>query len=288
MARPPGTSTPLEHSICQHTFESLAAGVDGEEVSVGARIRESSYDSKMPKNSGGPTRTDTVYELLRTDILNGVLESGMRLKFPELCARYDTSVGVAREALTKLASAGLVKSQPHLGFVVTPLSLDDLAELTAARIELETLVLRLSIQDGDVAWEAQAVAAHHVLERTPFIDEKSAGQSTRAWAEAHAAFHLALLEGCKNRRLFEIARTLRDEAELYRQWSIAPGRGKGRDIAKEHREILQASIARQADRAADLLRDHIALTTRLLQPEPEETSKPKARTARRKQAPRSA
>jgi DNA-binding GntR family transcriptional regulator len=236
----------------------------------------------MSKSSGGPTRTDAVYEMLRSDILNGVLESGARLKFPELCEKYGTSVGVAREALTKLASAGLVKSQPHLGFVVTPLSIGDLAELTEARIELETLVLRLSIQDGDVDWEARVVAAHHVLDRTPFVDGTSPGQSTRAWAEAHAAFHLALLDGCANRRLFEIAKTLRDEAELYRQWSVAPSRGKGRDVAKEHREIMQATVARDAGLATDLLREHIALTTRLLQPEPEQ--KPK----RRKPAPKSA
>ncbi|MCE7001627.1 GntR family transcriptional regulator [Kibdelosporangium philippinense] len=231
----------------------------------------------MAKRTGGPTRTDAVYEQLRSDILGGVLESGTRLKFPELCAKYDTSVGVAREALTKLVSAGLVQSEPHLGFVVTQLTLEDLAELTQARIELETLVLRLSIQEGDVDWEAQVVAAHHVLERTPFVDSTSATQSTRGWAEAHAAFHLALLNGCKNRRLVEIARTLRDEAELYRQWSVAPGRGKGRDVAKEHREIMQATVARDADRAVERLRDHIVLTTQLLQPQAEQEPKPKRR-----------
>ena len=230
----------------------------------------------MPTSSAGTTRTDALYEVLRADILSGVLESGTRLKFPELCARYGTSVGVARETLTKLVATGLVKSQPHLGFVVTPLSIDSLTELTEARIELETLVLRMSIQDGDVGWEARLIAAHHVLERTPFVDTGAATSSTRGWAEAHAAYHLALLDGCHNRRLFEVAKTLRDEAELYRQWSIAPGRGKGRDIAKEHREILKAAIARDADRAAKLLTDHIALTTQLLLPEPEKPARKRA------------
>ena len=230
----------------------------------------------MPKSNGGPTRTDAIYEVLRADILSGALESGQRLKFPELCSRYETSVGVAREALTKLAAAGFVKSQPHLGYVVTPRSLDDLADLTEARLQVEPLVLRLSIQDGDVAWESRVVAAHHVLDRTPFIDETSGSRSTRDWAEAHAAFHLALLDGCANRRLLAIAKSLRDEAELYRQWSVAPGRGKGRDVAQEHREILNATVSRETRLASDLLHEHIALTTRLLQPE----SKPK----RRKQA----
>jgi DNA-binding GntR family transcriptional regulator len=173
-----------------------------------------------------------------------------------------------------------VRSQPHLGFVVTPLSLADLAELTEARIQLETTVLRLSIQDGDVDWEAKVVAAHHILERTPFSDETT-DSTTRSWAEAHAEFHLALLDGCHNRRLFEIARTLREEAELYRQWSVSPGRSKGRDVAKEHREILRATIARNAGEAADLLAAHITLTTSLLQPDPETPPKrrPRARRA---------
>jgi DNA-binding GntR family transcriptional regulator len=59
---------------------------------------------------------------------------------------------------------------PHIGFTVTPLSAEALTELTQARLEIEPLVLGLSIEAGDLAWEAQAVAAWHVLERTPLMD----------------------------------------------------------------------------------------------------------------------
>lgn len=218
----------------------------------------------MATTGTGVTRTDGVHARLREDILGGVLPPGQRLKFPELCRRYDTSVGAAREALTRLASAGLVRSQAHQGYVVTPLSVEDLAELTVARVEIECLVLRMAISEGDVRWEADAIAAHHLLERAPYLDPDNPARSTGEWAAAHTAFHEALLAGCGNRRLREVANGLRDEAELYRQWSITPAQAKGRDVGAEHRAILAAVITREADLAVRLLGEHISMTTRLL------------------------
>jgi len=212
----------------------------------------------------GVTRTDGVHARLREDILGGVLPPGQRLKFPELCKRYDTSVGAAREALTRLESAGLVRGQAHQGYVVTPLSVEDLSELTAARVEIECLVLRMAIAEGDVRWEADAIAAHHLLERATYLDPDNPARSTAEWAAAHAAFHEALLAGCGNRRLREVATGLRDEAELYRQWSITPALAKGRDVAAEHRAILDAAVARDLELAVRLLGEHISLTSRLL------------------------
>jgi DNA-binding GntR family transcriptional regulator len=213
-------------------------------------------------SSDGSTRADGVYRRLRADILGGRLVPGQRLKFPELSRRYDTSVGAAREALTRLVTDGFVRTQSHQGFTVTPLSHEDLAELTRARVEVESLVLRLAVLDGDMRWEADAVAAHHVLERTPFLGDGD--HPTDEWSAAHAEFHHALVAGCRNRRLRAMARGLREEAELYLQWSVSFGREPDRDLPGEHRALLHAAIGRDADRAADLLRDHIAHTAQLL------------------------
>jgi DNA-binding GntR family transcriptional regulator len=214
--------------------------------------------------TAGVTRTDGVHARLREDILGGILSPGQRLKFPELCRRYDTSVGAAREALTRLASAGLVRSQAHQGYVVTPLTVEDLAELTVARVEMEGLVLRMSIAEGDVRWEADAIAAHHLLERATYLDPDNPARSTAEWAAAHAEFHVALLAGCGNRRLREVAIGLRDEAELYRQWSITPALAKGRNVAAEHRAMLDAAVSRDTELAVRLLSEHISLTSKLL------------------------
>ncbi|WP_445397743.1 GntR family transcriptional regulator [Streptomyces sp. LE64] len=213
---------------------------------------------------GGTTRTEGIYRTLRSDILGGRLVPGERLKFPDLCERYNTSVGAAREALTRLKGEGFVKAQPRQGYMVTPLSHSDLADLTEARTEIEPLVLRLSVEQGDMRWESDAVAAHHMLERTPFFAEGEQGGISDDWTEAHAAFHLALIAACRNRRLLDTAKAMREEAELYRQWSVSFGQEPHRDLAGEHRALLDAAVSRDGDLAARLLRDHISHTTRLL------------------------
>lgn len=214
--------------------------------------------------SGGTTRTDGIYQALRGDILGGRLIPGERLKFPDLSERYKVSVGATREALTKLTAEGLVTAKAHQGYLVRALSHRDLAELTQARVEIESLVLRMSVREGDMRWEANAVAAHHLLERTQYRDPEDPNHPTDEWSVAHAAFHNALLAGCGNRRLLETAQSLRQEAELYLQWSVSFGNEPHRDVAGEHRAILDAAISRDADQAQNLLRDHIAHTAQLL------------------------
>ncbi|BDH59561.1 GntR family transcriptional regulator [Tsukamurella sp. PLM1] len=210
------------------------------------------------------TRVDAVYDALRADVLAGRRPPGERLKFPDLSAAYGASVSVIREALTRLAAEGMVTSQAHLGFTVTELSADSLGDLTDARLVLESLVLERSIAEGDVGWESEVVATHHRLERTPLLSEDEPVRVSDEWVQAHAAFHAAILAGCANKRLVQMTRALRDEAELYRRWSLPLGLERDRDLAGEHRRIMELTLARDAAGAAAALRDHIAHTTRLL------------------------
>ncbi|MFC4945137.1 GntR family transcriptional regulator [Pseudonocardia sp. GCM10023141] len=210
------------------------------------------------------TRTDELYARIRGDILGGRLVPGEHLRFPQLPQHYEASVGATREVLTRLAADGLVLSEARRGYRVRPLSHSDLLELTQARVEQESLVLRLSITDGDTSFEAQAVAAHHMLERAPYLDEADPSHPTPVWAAAHAAFHEALLAGCANRRLLATALSLRAEAELYRAWGVAFGGDSGHDVAQEHRMLLHHTVGRDTDAAVQLLRDHIAHTAQLL------------------------
>jgi DNA-binding GntR family transcriptional regulator len=207
------------------------------------------------------TRTDDVHAWLRADILAGRRRPGDRLKFPELCVQFDASVGVIREALTRLEEQGLVHSEAHQGFEVIRLSLDDLNSLTDARVEMEGLVLRRAVQEGDIAWEGAVVSAHHVLERTALLEEAGPSRMSDSWAAAHAAFHEILLNGCGNGRLRALAQSLRDEAELYRRWSVPLGDSPPRDLAAEHQALMEACLARDADLAVARLTAHINRTT---------------------------
>lgn len=200
------------------------------------------------------------YEALRADILAGRLRPGSKLGFAGLVARHECSIGALREALQRLAEQGLVVNELQHGFRVVPISAEDLTDLTAARCEIEVLALRYAIRDGDVDWEAGAVAAHHVLERARQYEPDDPGRFSEEWAVAHERFHRAALAGCGNRRILATATAMRDSAELYRRWST-PLHDRARDVADEHRATLAAVIARDEDLAADLLRFHIQRTT---------------------------
>jgi DNA-binding GntR family transcriptional regulator len=222
--------------------------------------------AKKPKRTLG----SAVGEKLREDILTGRYRPAERLMFPDLCERYGASVGVTREALASLAAEGLVQTRAHQGYIVRPLSSEDLTELTAARIALEPIVLRKSIEEGDVEWEGRVVAAHHVLARTQRERPDDPSGVTNEWADAHEAFHAALFSGCGNKRLLAITQMLGTEAALYRRWS--PPFETDRDVSAEHAALVDAVVARDADKAADLLCTHIAYTAQLLLTHSEELS----------------
>ncbi|MEY2580193.1 MAG: hypothetical protein QOE09_42 [Ilumatobacteraceae bacterium] len=211
------------------------------------------------------TRGEQVYTQLRNDILSGRVLPGTRLRFAELTERYDCSTSVVREGLTRLAEQGLVQSEPQHGFRVTPLSDDDLDDLTTARCALEGLVLRMSIEHGDIAWESDLVAAHHALDRTAMETTADPVVMSEEWTLAHSRFHLALLAACPNQRLLTMALSLRDAAELYRRWSRPIGHDQHRDVPGEHRALVDAALRGDATEAVQLLEEHLRRTTRALE-----------------------
>ncbi|WP_064745544.1 GntR family transcriptional regulator [Pseudonocardia acaciae] len=218
--------------------------------------------------SGTPTRAERVYGELRADILAGRKLPGQRLPFAELTERYGASMGVVREALTRLTAEGLVESEPQYGYRVRRISSGDLRHLTEARCAIETLVLRMAVEHGGVAWESEVLAAHHRLERTPTMCAEDPDRLSDDWVIAHAGYHNALLDGCPNPRLRAVAGSLRDSAELYRRWSLPLG-GEDRDVAGEHRAILNAVLAHDPDAATAVYTRHLQHTTNVLLAHPE-------------------
>ena len=208
------------------------------------------------------TRTEQVYEVIRSELLNGGLHPGQKLKMVDFTERFGVSQSVIREALTRLTEQDLLIASPQRGFRVRDLSVEDIAELTETRIQVESLALRLAVERGDLQWETEILAAHHRLERTPVIRDD--GTVSEDWSTAHRDFHQALLNGCGNRRLESVANSLRDSAELYRRWYWVLTDDHQRDLAREHRELKELALARDADRAIEVLTEHIDRAPSLL------------------------
>jgi len=202
---------------------------------------------RMTVRDSSVNLTQSAYEQLRADLLACRILPGSRLKIQDLCTRLSVSLGAIREALSRLTSEGLVIAEPQRGFRAAPISPEDLKDLTRVRIEIDSLCLRLAVEQGDVAWESRLVAAFHRLSRTP---ERAAGDPTRSsddWAEAHAGFHTALVEGCGSPWLLRLHGQLYDQSERYRRLSVSVAPRK-RNIGDEHQKMLDAVLATRRKR----------------------------------------
>jgi DNA-binding GntR family transcriptional regulator len=210
-----------------------------------------------------PNMTQGAYEGLRADLLACRIPPGRKLKIQELCLRFSVSLGAIREALSRLTSEGLVVSEPQRGFRAAPISASDLVDLTMVRIEVDSLCLRRAIACGDVNWESHLVAAAHRLARTPERVPDDPARTNEDWAEAHAAFHLALVAGCDSPWLLHLHTLLYAQSERYRRLSV-PFAISGRNVNEEHQAIVTATLARDSEDAVRLLATHLEATTHIL------------------------
>ena len=170
-------------------------------------------------------------------------------------SRFSVGQSAVREAASRLAEPGLSLVIQQRGCGVRNLSVKDIVGLTETRVEIESVALRLAIERGDVRWETQIVVAHHLLERTPLVDDN--GKYREEWGLRHRDFHQALTAGCHNARLQEVVLGLRASAELYRRWWWALATDRRRDVAAEHRQLMDLTLARDADAAIEALAFHI-------------------------------
>ncbi len=205
-------------------------------------------------------RTESAYAELRADLLACRLLPSAKLNIVDLTTRHGVSLGAVREALSRLTAEGLVIAEMNRGYRVAPVSELELLDLTSTRIEIEVTCLRLAIRAGGVEWESRIVAEHHRLSRTP---ERVVGDEDRVsdvWADAHKDFHAALVSACDSPWRLRLRSLLYDQTERYRRLSV-PALPQERDIAAEHKALMDAALARDEKLAAKLITAHLNATT---------------------------
>jgi len=202
----------------------------------------------------GETIGDLAYRRLRADIVNGRLKPLAKLKPDLLRGDYGASVSTLREILSRLAAEGLVTAEGQRGFRVAEISRADLRELADLRILLETTALRRSIAEGDLEWQGSVVAAHYTL--SVIEAELMAGNraSVERWVRHDWGFHHATIAACKQEALMRTHASVFDRYARYHML-VLDFRGEG--VARQHRDLRDLVLARDADAACALLVDHV-------------------------------
>lgn len=189
-------------------------------------------------------RTAFVLETIKSSILNGRLRPGQPLVEAELAASFGVSKTPVREALKTLCGSGLVVMTAYRGASVRIADAAMVDQVSDVRMVLEPEALRRGVERGALftaAAEALAGAAQG---------------DVSGMNEANRAFHRALYRSCGNPLMIEMLDGLRDQTALISVtgWGVSP---TWEEEAGEHRDILTAAQAGEADRAAVLLRAHI-------------------------------
>ncbi|HEX2314785.1 MAG TPA: GntR family transcriptional regulator [Thermomonospora sp.] len=86
-------------------------------------------DVAGPRIGTRPQLSDEVAAGLREMIMDGRVRPGQYLRLERLAAEFGISVTPVREALQSLRSEGFVQLEPRRGFVVAPLSRQDVKDL---------------------------------------------------------------------------------------------------------------------------------------------------------------
>lgn len=208
-----------------------------------------------------PSAVDAVYAALKEDIISGKRKPGENLRIDRISRAYGVGPTPLRETLQRLTAEDLVIARGGRGFQVAPLTVDEFVDLNIARTAIELAALRLSIEHGNEDWEGRIVATGYILQKWDTQMLAGASDEVDRWEKANAEFHAALLSGCPSNWLLRTQQRLASKCERYRRVAVtSAGARYNKDVAREHRQLHDAVLRRDAEESCRLLAVHYQRT----------------------------
>ncbi|WP_306258831.1 GntR family transcriptional regulator [Pararhizobium sp. IMCC21322] len=195
---------------------------------------------------------DHIRENLEQAILTGSYVDGLRLDELRLAEQFEVSRTPIREALQMLAATGLVDLIPRRGAFVRHPGFVELVEMFEVMAELECLCGRLA---------ARRLTDTHLVDlraaESGCVSALESGD-TDAYYRANERFHNLLYQASGNGFLTGEANRLHKRLQPFRRLQLRV-RGRMVQSMDEHKAILSALEAGDAETTGRLLRDHVAI-----------------------------
>lgn len=198
--------------------------------------------------------SDVIFDALRTAITDGSLNEGQVLRQDQIARMFNTSRIPVREALTRLEEQGLITTQRYRGAVVAALSVEEIVEIFEFRALVESEVIHRSV--SNISDETLDLARS-------YCEAFSAATDPSKWGDLNRLFHYTLYRDCGLPYYLQIVNSALGRIERYQRVQLTVTVGMDR-ATREHQAILDACVARNADLAAELTRNHILGASRSL------------------------
>ncbi len=210
-------------------------------------MSEATVKSDRPEDS--LEQQASVYEMIREDIVSGRLGPNERLKVADLAEHYQTSTNPVREALQQLRGEGFVLIEPNRGARVRPIDADFVRDIIEIEMLIEPALTRWFVSivsDADIL-ELERIQAE--IEALNFADPMLHGRlDTR--------FHQFIYDRHYNRHAAELWWKHREILRaISRRFPTSLSRRMS--VLREHRELIEAIRAQDAEGAAAVVARHV-------------------------------
>ncbi len=218
-------------------------------------------------------RREALHETVQARIERFIINSGSKPGDPlpsqqELAKALGISMPSLREAMKSLEALGVIEVRHGAGTFVGRFSLDSMVDGLAFRIRLEAgenrrtvselLEIRMILEQAYVRQIAENASESQIAGLYALVDEMDAKAAVgEEFAEEDWRFHELLYRPVNNAVLTTLVRAFWKAVDLVKpDLDVAPG---AVDVtAREHREIVDAIAARDAERAVAAIAAHFA------------------------------
>jgi DNA-binding GntR family transcriptional regulator len=196
---------------------------------------------------------DEATERIRDMIVEGRLASGEWINESELCQQLQISRTPLREALKVLAAEGLVELVPRRGARVAQLSVREIVDLFEALGGVEGLAAELA------AMRMSGADLQRLRNLQFRIEQRHKAKDRLQYFHDNQELHETIVRYSGNSAFVDIHARLIARVRRARYQAIL-SESRWAEAVEEHARILAALESREAKRAGELMRQHVART----------------------------
>ena len=186
------------------------------------------------------------YSILKKKIVNCEYRPGSMLNEAQLAEELGFSRTPIREASSILEMEGFIRVVPKKGILVTDILLSDIVQIFQARMEIEPIALKLA---------GPRIPGEELLKWKGWF--LSGDSSVEKGYEIDTAMHLGIIGYCGNSYIIDMMKTVFDKNTRVIV-SSTENREHVREALKEHLEILDCLLEQDFEKAAVMMRTHVA------------------------------
>jgi DNA-binding GntR family transcriptional regulator len=207
------------------------------------------------------TLSEKIHSSLEEAILEGKIKPNDRLVEEELSRTFKISRGPIREAFRLLERDGFIKLIPRKGAIVQGISTEDILDVYEIRSVLEGLAVRLVCTRATDKELKKLEGIYEAMET--LRKDSDTIRRAKKYKKLNREFHSTIIGMSKNKKIMDIYANFQKQIVWFQNVTLSVDLRC--DVSmKEHRELLDCCLKRDADGAEKTARCHLENAVKII------------------------